>query len=52
MLIGDDWTNDVVGARRAGMQGVYLVREGLRRDRRAPAEEPVIASLAELEWAV
>ncbi|WP_244428989.1 HAD family hydrolase [Corynebacterium halotolerans] len=51
VLIGDDWINDVVGARRAGMRGMYLVREGLRRDRRAPVDEPVIASLAELEWA-
>lgn len=51
VLIGDDWINDVAGARRAGMGGVYLLREGVDRAPDCPADEPVITSLDELEWA-
>lgn len=50
VLIGDDWTNDVVGARRAGMRGVYLLREDVEKHRDCPADEPLIASLDELAW--
>jgi putative hydrolase of the HAD superfamily len=41
-LVGDDWLNDVVGARAAGWQSVWLCRE------EGPKGEPHIRTLAEL----
>jgi putative hydrolase of the HAD superfamily len=42
LLVGDDWTNDILGARAAGWQAVWLRRKP------APTDEPHVRSLAEL----
>lgn len=45
-MVGDSLLHDVIGARRAGMQGILLSR-GVRRDA-VDADIPVIRSLSEL----
>ncbi|HUE72827.1 MAG TPA: HAD family hydrolase, partial [Pirellulaceae bacterium] len=41
LLVGDDWTNDVLGGQSCGWQVQQIVREG-------PLAERAIGSLAEL----
>ena len=45
VMVGDNLTQDVDGARRLGMRGVLVSRSGLVA---APPEVPVIHSLREL----
>jgi putative hydrolase of the HAD superfamily len=42
LLVGDDWTNDILGARSAGWQAVWLCRKPIA------TREPHVRSLAEL----
>jgi putative hydrolase of the HAD superfamily len=42
LLVGDDWTNDILGARAAGWQAIWLDRKATH------GQEPGIHSLAEL----
>ena len=42
LLVGDDWTNDILGARAAGWQTVWLARKATQ------SAEPHIGSLSEL----
>ena len=50
VLIGDNWANDVDGARRVGMSGVYLLRRGCVRDGACPPEEASISTLDQLRF--
>ena len=47
-LIGDDWRNDVAGARDAGWRAVYLVREGVEAHPVMPRAETPVASLDQI----
>lgn len=47
-LIGDDWHNDVAGARAAGWRAVYLVREGVEAHPVMPRAETPVASLDQI----
>jgi putative hydrolase of the HAD superfamily len=42
LLVGDDWTNDILGAQAAGWQTIWLHRRG------TPATQPHIRSVLEL----
>lgn len=46
LMVGDDWANDVDGARRAGLRAIHLKREANRSAGRIASEE--IGSLIEL----
>lgn len=51
LMVGDDWANDVLGARHAGLQAVYLSRDEpaeTPRDRREPAAIRTLRTLPEL----
>jgi len=49
MMVGDSLLQDVEGARRIGMRGVLLVREGAAPPQSVEAEVPTISDLTELE---
>ncbi len=46
MHVGDNYITDVLGARSAGIEGILLDREGVRRD--TALDCPRIESLSEL----
>lgn len=50
VMIGDSWPNDVAGPRRAGMSAIYLLRDGVARERHVPRDEPVVSSLEQIVW--
>lgn len=50
VYVGDSWERDMVGARNAGIQGIWLCRPGSGGElsRSSPGSVPVIADLREL----
>jgi len=48
--VGDDPVTDVLGATRAGMQAVWVNREGRDWPAELPSPARTIATLAELDW--
>ena len=46
-LIGDNWLNDVEGARQAGLTGVYFYQAS-HQPKPQPADREVISSLSQL----
>lgn len=47
-LIGDNWLNDVEGARQAGLTGVYFYQGLSHQPKPQPADREVISSLSQL----
>lgn len=48
VMIGDNWLNDVQGARKAGLDGVYFYQELQHQPKPQPADQEVISSLDQL----
>lgn len=48
LMVGDDWRNDIAGARSAGWQAVYVSRKASQRSHDTARRRGVITSLREL----